>query len=106
MEEVLKQRKAEEEKLMNISKFKTLLYETGIPLEDIVLDSLNLIGFNANRIQVEDKEHDVVMVSEEGRALAEIEEIRKFAQKNLDYERGKCLTSSRLETLALEITAC
>lgn len=73
MEEIVKQRKKEEEKLMGISNFKTLLYETGIPLEDIVLDSLNLIGFNVERIKEEDREHDVVMASEEGRALAEIE---------------------------------
>ncbi len=46
---------------------------SGKILENIVLRSLRLMGFEANRFQEGDFEHDVVLEAEEGRAIAEIE---------------------------------
>lgn len=56
-----------------LGAFRGLLYEQGGPLEDVVLRALNLMGFTADRFKQDDMEHDVVMESNEGRALAEIE---------------------------------
>ncbi|MBI4963524.1 MAG: hypothetical protein HY913_09635 [Desulfomonile tiedjei] len=56
-----------------LAEFRGLLYEQGRSLEEVVLRALNLMGFAADRFRQDDMEHDVVMESNEGRALAEVE---------------------------------
>jgi len=61
------------EKKNKLVEFRGLLYEQARPLEEVVLRALNLMGFAADRFKKDDMEHDVVIVSGEGRALAEVE---------------------------------
>jgi len=60
-------------KRKSLSDFRALLFEQGKPLEDAVIRAIELMGFSAKRVQKEDMEHDIVLESPEGRALAEIE---------------------------------
>ncbi len=67
-----KKKKLEEEK-NKLSKFKGLLFEQGAELEELVISSFRLFGFESFNRKVDDLEHDVVFSSEEGKGLAEIE---------------------------------
>jgi len=62
-----------EEDENNLTKYKTLLYETGPELEGIVIDAFKLFGFIAENRKVNDLEHDIVFHSEEGKGIAELE---------------------------------
>ncbi len=53
--------------------FRALLYEQGTPLENAVLRSFRLMGFEASRLKEDDLEHDVILVGPEGVAVGEIE---------------------------------
>lgn len=55
------------------TELKRLLYEKGKPLEDAILKSLKLIGFEASRYHAGDSEFDVVFESAEGRLIGEAE---------------------------------
>lgn len=57
----------------NIDDYKFLLYEQGHALQNKVVEALRLMGFNAETIQGENTDYDVVLDSEEGRAIAEVE---------------------------------
>ena len=77
------------EELDSITSFKALLYEQGSELEEIVIKSFKLFGFNAENLKKDDIEHDIVFESEEGRGIAEIEgkdndaiNVSKFDQLN------------------------
>ncbi len=59
--------------LNNLIDFRGLLFEKGMPLQDVVIRSLNLIGFKAENYQEDDMEHDIVLKAPEGRAVAEVE---------------------------------
>lgn len=52
---------------------KNLLFETGAPLENAVLDALQTFGFEAKHYKDADSEFDVVFSSEEGRFIGEVE---------------------------------
>lgn len=56
-----------------LTNYKKLLYEQGPDLENVIIDSLKLLGFKAENRKLEDLEHDVVFESDEGRGIAEIE---------------------------------
>lgn len=66
-------RKQAEKQLVEVVRFKDLLFEQGRPLEDAVIAAMNVLGFDAKRFKKEDKEHDVVLESPEGRIVAEVE---------------------------------
>jgi hypothetical protein len=55
------------------NNFKMLLYETGIALQEIVLEAFRLMGFNAATIGLKNTDLDVVLESVEGRIIAEVE---------------------------------
>lgn len=57
----------------NLDDYKFLLYEQGHALQNKVVEALRLMGFNAETIQGENTDYDVVLDSEEGRAIAEVE---------------------------------
>jgi len=66
-------RKQAGKQLVEVVRFKDLLFEQGKPLEDAVIAAMNVLGFDATRFKKEDKEHDVVLESPEGRIVAEVE---------------------------------
>jgi len=85
----------------NITKYKALLYEQGSELEDVVIEAFCLMGFNAERREVDDMEHDIVFESQEGRGLAELEgkdndsiHITKLDQLNRAVDEDFELTGS------------
>lgn len=53
--------------------FRKLLYEKGKQLEIVVRRAFDVIGFNVSRFEKEDMEHDIILESEEGRIIGEIE---------------------------------
>jgi hypothetical protein len=66
--------KAEIEKeYSGLNDYKFLLYEQGHTLERKVLDTLRLMGFKADTVPGENTDFDVILESEEGRAIAEVE---------------------------------
>jgi len=90
---------------VGLESFRRLLYETGKPLEDVVISAVELLGFSATRIEEGDVQYDVVFEAEEGRCLAEVEgrdagaigtdkmdqlerNIREEAQDREDYAKG------------------
>ncbi|KAB7530754.1 hypothetical protein F8C76_04435 [Flagellimonas olearia] len=62
-----------DEKMTKLSQYKKLLFEQGGELEDVVIESFKLMGFNADGRKKGDIEHDIVFDSKEGRGLAEVE---------------------------------
>jgi hypothetical protein len=77
---------------------RSLLYETGGPLENIIIEVLRDLGFSAEGYRDSESEFDVVFTSPEGRFLGEAEgrddkpiAIDKLSQlvRNLDEEFGK-----------------
>lgn len=67
------QKKNIEKQRSDLNDYKFLLYEQGHALERKVLDSLRLMGFKAETVLGENTDFDVILESEEGRAIAEIE---------------------------------
>ena len=67
----------EKEKLQQIlaseTEVKGLLYEKGTPLENAILKSLKILGFECSKYRVGDSEFDVVFQSKEGRFIGEAE---------------------------------
>jgi len=57
----------------NLTDFRKLLYEKGPQLERVVRRAFEVIGFNVSRFEKEDMEHDIILESEEGRIIGEIE---------------------------------
>jgi len=67
-------RKADLEKqLADEGRLRRLLYETGRPLEQAIIEVLRLMGFNAEPFRESDSEFDAVFVSSEGRFIGEAE---------------------------------
>jgi len=56
-----------------IIKYKALLYEKGLELENSVIEAFKLLEFKAENRKLEDLEHDIVFESPEGRGIAEVE---------------------------------
>jgi len=84
-----------------ITKFKSLLFEQGPDLENIVIESFRLLGFKAENRKVDDLEHDIVFESEEGKGIAELEgkdndaiHISKMDQLNRAVDEDFELTGS------------
>lgn len=57
----------------SLDSYKFLLYEQGITLQNKVVEALQLMGFNAETIQSENTDFDVVLDLDEGRAISEVE---------------------------------
>lgn len=97
----LQAKKSELETQLKVAgNLRHLLYEKGKPLEQAVLESMNLLGFSAERYTDGDSEFDLVLSSDEGRCIGEVEgkdnaavNIDKFSQleRNLqeDFARDE-----------------
>ena len=101
----IKQERINAEQTLESRKiFQNLLFEKGKPLEEGVKCALKLIGFKAESYQDSDSEFDVILNSEEGTFIGEIEgkdnrplNVRKISQ--LMRNIAECLdkdTSSKL----------
>jgi hypothetical protein len=73
IEALYNEKRTLESKRITLAEFRALLYEQGKPLEDAVIRALKLMGFHAERFRKADIDHDVILESSEGRAIAEIE---------------------------------
>jgi len=71
--EIEAQKSEIEKERTNLNDYKSLLFEQGHVLEKKVIDALKLMGFIADTIPGENTDFDVILESEEGRAIAEIE---------------------------------
>lgn len=60
-------------KLLDESKLRGLLFETGKPLEAVLLKALRILGFDAENFEDDKNEFDAVFSSAEGRLLGEAE---------------------------------
>ena len=66
-------RRAAETELEEAGVLRSLLFETGKPLERAILKALKLLGFNAEPYNDAESEFDALFVSPEGRCLGEAE---------------------------------
>lgn len=97
---LLTEKQTLEDELVRAGSLRRLLYEQGKPLEAAVLESVTLLGFQAQPFAQGESEFDCVFVSAEGRCLGEAEgkdnrpiNIDKFSQleRNLqeDFARDE-----------------
>jgi hypothetical protein len=54
-------------------EYKELLFEQGKPLENIVMKAFSLLDFHIGKYEDSDMEHDIILESDEGRIIGEIE---------------------------------
>lgn len=73
LEDILILKQGLENKKAELTKYKSLLFEQGPELENIVIEAFKLFGFKAENRKLDDLEHDVVFESIEGKGIAEIE---------------------------------
>ena len=62
-----------EQQLAEAGQLRSLLYETGSPLEQAVRDALILFGFSVKTYKESDSEFDVIFESSDGRLIGEVE---------------------------------
>ena len=67
-----KRKKATKARLSDAGSLRALLYETGHPLNDAVLEAMRLMGFKAENYRDSDSEYDAVLESPEGRCIGEV----------------------------------
>ena len=73
IEEIQQKREELKEEIGAIGAYRTLLFEKGKPLENAIINALELMGFRAAALQNSKSEFDVVFESDEGRFLGEAE---------------------------------
>lgn len=73
IESLQREREALEQELQDAGALRALLYEQGKPLERVVLDALETMGFVAKRHTGGESEFDAVFEALEGRCLGEVE---------------------------------
>jgi hypothetical protein len=73
IDDLIKQKEEIESKKQKLSDYRALLFENGKPLENAVINAFRLMGFQAENLKKDDMEHDVILTSSEGRAIAEVE---------------------------------
>jgi hypothetical protein len=73
VEEAQKRKEAILEELKAAGRLRALLYEKGRPLENAIIDALQLMGFQAAPYKDDHSEFDVVFEAAEGRLLGEAE---------------------------------
>ena len=71
--DLIDQKNSLNNKVIEINKFKRLLYSNGKLLEEAVLRCLKLLGFAAKNFDNGENEFDAVFESEEGRLIGEVE---------------------------------
>jgi hypothetical protein len=73
VEQAQREKETITEALGNAGAFRGLLFEKGKPLENVIIEALRLIGFQASQFKDNGSEFDVVFESEEGRLIGEAE---------------------------------
>ena len=72
--DILKEKEQIKSKIMHEGiLYKRLLYDKGKALEDAILNSLKLLGFESLKYHDSESEYDAVFQSEEGRFIGEVE---------------------------------
>lgn len=97
--ELEEKRKTIEADLIDAGNLKGLLFEQGRALEQAVLDSMRLMGFEANSYRDSDSEFDVVLECIEGRCVGEVEGKNK---KAIGIDKMRQLESNIQEDFARE----
>ena len=94
--------------LKNVGSLRTLLYETGTPLEIAVREALVTLGFEADHFKGGDSEFDALFTGPEGRFLGEVEgkenkaiNVDKFSQ--LQRNLGEDLRRDEVEEMAIGV---
>lgn len=72
-EEIRKEEEAIKSKIAYEGKFKRLLYEKGTALEEVILNSLKLLGFESSKYPDSESGFDVIFKCEEGRFIVEVD---------------------------------
>lgn len=88
-----------QEKLSNLGRSRSLLYEKGKPLEHAILEGLRLMGFTAAPFENADSEFDAVFETEEGRLIGEVE---GKDNKAVNVEKLRQLSMNIHEDLAMD----
>lgn len=94
------------DELAEAGQLRSLLFETGKPLENVILTALRTLGFEAENFQDDRNEFDAVFSSKEGRLLGEAEgkdskaiNITKLRQLTMnieeDFEREEVETRAK-----------
>ena len=73
VEEAQKRKEQFAEQLRSASAYRSLLFEKGKPLENVIIEALRLLGFKAAPFKESGSEFDVVFESAEGRLIGEAE---------------------------------
>lgn len=73
VEEAQKEKEAIVESLTAAGRFRALLFEKGKPLEHVIIEALQLMGFKAAPFRESESEFDVVFECDEGRLIGEAE---------------------------------
>lgn len=73
VEEAQKRKEQLAEQLRFAGAYRSLLFEKGKPLENVIIEALRLLGFRAAPFKESDSEFDVVFESDEGRLIGEAE---------------------------------
>lgn len=87
--ELEKQKQQYNSDLENAGSLRELLFETGKPLETVILKALETLGFKVSQFDDGESEFDAIFISEEGRFLGEAEgkdksaiDVQKLRQLN------------------------
>jgi hypothetical protein len=80
------------DQLKSAGAFRALLYEKGKPLENVLIQALRLLGFDAKAFENSESEFDVVFESTEGRLIGEVE-----------GKDGKAINIEKLRQLSMNI---
>lgn len=94
------------ENLQSAGRLRALLYEKGKPLENAIIDALQILGFNAAPYKDASSEFDVVFESSEGRLIGEaegkdtkavnVDKLRQLAMNiNEDLQREEISVSAK-----------
>jgi hypothetical protein len=73
IESIQKEKEAKQQELLQEVAFKRLLYEKGKPLEAVIRDALQILGFDVSHFDNGESEFDVVFECDEGRLIGEAE---------------------------------
>lgn len=106
VEEAQKHKEKLLENLQSAGRLRALLYEKGKPLENAIIEALQILGFNAAPYKDASSEFDVVFESSEGRLIGEaegkdtkainVDKLRQLAMNiNEDLQRDEISVSAK-----------
>jgi hypothetical protein len=99
VEEALKEKEAVAESLATVGRVRALLFEKGKPLENAIIEALQLLGFTAAQFKDSESEFDVVFECDGGRLIGEAE---GKDNKAVNIDKLRQLSMNQLEDLKRE----